>query len=459
MHDLPQSNFVNPAVPAKCKFVIGFPALASVHANYSNTALTFKEAFDKDPITDSLYLKPSKVISGLNKRELIASEFHLTWFNLGFYINDYYLTFAINEKVSTYNIFPKEIMELGWKGNSAFLGRQAGFDGLRVNANHYREFAFGLSKETNSGWRWGARAKLLFGMANVYTPKTNGYLYTDRNTFNLDTYLNSKVHASFPMDVTTDDEGYISDIEVKEDFSASNYLLNTKNMGLGLDFGFICDLNDRLTLSGSLIDLGYINWQDETNTFTSNGHFSYAGTGTDSDFNTMDDLSHLGDSLKNIFSPKPTTGPYTSPLVPQIYLGATADLTSFLNAGLLFRSEFFRSKYHPSVTISANTYGFKRLNVSLSNTIGNGTIFNPGAGMGVQLGIFQLHALCDNFAAFLDPLDTRNVNFRFGLSFVPGCNKKNMKKKAASNGIEALPCYYNYYPDQKTSKKNKRKYK
>jgi len=455
MHELPQANFVNPAVPSTCKLFIGFPALSSIAANYSNTEFTINDALTKRPGSDSLYLDLDNIVSNVRGKELITSDVDLTLFTMGIHVKQYYLTFSINEKATTYNMIPAEAMKLAWDGNTQFRGDQASVNGMRINANSYHEFAFGASKDLkNSSWRLGARVKFLFGLGNVFTPKTNGYLYTDKTTFALNLLLDSRVNTSLPIDsISTDENGRVTDIAFREDMTAKDYFLNFRNFGIGIDLGFINKINDKTTLSGSLLDVGAIFWNKDVNKFSSDGQVAYTGLGVSSDF---DSLQQLVDTLQYMFTPVYEPNGFSSLLVPKLYLGITRVVAKHLNAGVLIRTELYRNRLHPSLTFSANTFNYKTLNASISYTVQNGEFTNVGAGIGLKAGPVHLHLISDNIPGFFRLDNTRNVNIRFGLSFVPGCNERVSTEPSGPNGIRAIPCYYSPY---KTGSRRKKRWR
>jgi hypothetical protein len=445
MHEVPQANFVNPAVTYKCNWLIGVPALASVHSNYNNSAFTLSDALRYDAATDSSYVNFDQVIGQLDNTEIVASTVHYTPLYAGFWLKNNWITFSITEKVTTYNTMPKEVAELLWYGNTPFVGREASINGLRLDGYHYRDYAVGVARRVSERWTLGMHARLLFGKGSVYTPKTQGGLTTNATNFNLLIDLDTRVHASFPIDVLVDDEGYVNGIELREDIDWTQYLMNRKNLGVGFDFGFIYELDERTTLSGSLLNLGLIGWKTDVNTFVSDGVFEFTGTDSSTDFNSSDYIRVLGDSLRHQFIPVPESHNFSTRLTPELFLGATRAWTSHLNTGAVFYSRILRNKIMPALTLSANTYNYKRLNASLSYTAINGDYFNIGAGLGLKLGVFHLHAVSDNLFGFLKLENQRNINLRFGLSIVPGCNEKKESQQTGKNGIRALPCYQDPY--------------
>ncbi|MCU4176839.1 DUF5723 family protein [Carboxylicivirga sp. N1Y90] len=451
MHDLPQANFVNPAVAAKCPTVIGFPGLASIHANYSNTAFTLQDILATN--NDSLYFNPSKAIDQMKGQELVAAETHYTPIYFGRWIKQSYFTFSITEKVISYNTINSDAAKLAWYGNSSFLKKEASLKGIRGNGNHYREYALGIASRTSDRMRIGIKAKLLFGKGNVYMPKTEGSIRTNERNFQIYGDLDTKINSSFPIDVETDDEGYVSGISLKDNVDWMAYMMNRRNLGFAIDFGFIYELNEKTTLSGSMLDLGLISWKTDVHNFESRGSFLYKGTGDESDFNNPNYFEELRDSFEDEFEPIPSQSTYISRLVPQVYLGATHTLNKHLNAGVVVRNEVYRNKSHSSLTLSANTMNYKKLNGSVSYSVMNGSYLNFGAGIGAKLGAVHIHAISDNLLAFTNLSNTRNANLRIGISIIPACDPSVMKPKS-KNGISALPCYISPY---KSDRKKKRR--
>jgi hypothetical protein len=424
MHELPQANFVNPAVQSNCKLFIGFPALSSIHINYTNTAFSFNDAFTTTTKNDSLYLNIDNIVSKLDGTEIISTDVDVTLFTAGMYVKDYYLTLSINEKGKVYNTIPGDMIKLGWNGNTSFIDENALISGLRVNANNYHEIAFGVAKTIDSKWQLGAKAKILFGLGNVYTKKTKGHIYTDHNFFAVNLNLNSNINSSLPISVITDNTGNITDVQLKDDFSVQSYLLNFSNYGMALDFGFIYKENKDITISGSVLDIGTIFWNKDLNNFLIDGDILYEGPVEGSGFHDENYFDRFTDSLETVFMPELKSTYFSNPLVPKVYLGMTYNINKYFNAGILGRSDIYKNTVHPSLSLSLNSRNLKFVSFSASYTLQNGEYSNFGAGMGVKVGPIQLHIISDNIIGYFDLAETRNVNLRFGMSIITGCNKK-----------------------------------
>jgi len=215
----------------------------------------------------------------------------------------------------------------------------------------------------------------------------------------------------------------------------------------------IYEYDERTTLSASILNLGFVGWKTDVNTFVSDGTFVFTGTDSSTDFYNSEYVQELRDSLQHQFLPVPESTSYTSRLVPEIYLGATRKLNNHLNAGAVVYNRVLRNKIQPALTLSANTYNYKMLNASVSYTAINGDYFNVGAGIGLKLGVVHLHAAADNLSGFMKMADQRNLNLRFGLSIVPRCNEPREQATKSKNGISALPCYASPYKEDQKGRK------
>ncbi|WP_430812338.1 MULTISPECIES: DUF5723 family protein [unclassified Carboxylicivirga] len=453
MHDVPQAGFVNPAVSGSMPWIIGVPALASIHASYANSAFSMDEGLRYDAAVDSFYLNFDAVVNGFNSTETVMSSIHYTPLFVGFWVKENWVSISLSEKVTSFNTIPREAARLAWYGNTPFVGREASLDGLRANAYHYRDYALGLARNMSARWSIGLRAHLLWGKGAVYTPRTQGGISTNANNFGLLINLDSRVHSSLPIEVGMDAEGYVDHIDWKEDIDWKDYLMNRRNMGVSFDLGFIYRYDDKTTFSGSLLNLGFIAWKTSLNTFVSSGTFAFTGTDSSTDFNGGDYAEALADSLRGQFLPSPNSERFTTRLAPEIYLGATRKLRPHLNAGTVFYGRILRNKLVPAFTLSVNTLEYKTLNASLSYTAINGDYLNIGAGIGLALGMFHLHAVADNVPGLFRLEKQRNLSLRLGLSIVPVRNGEKEEKAMRQKGVGAIPCYHSPYKGERKKRK------
>jgi hypothetical protein len=456
MHYLPESNLMNPAVPISCKWYIGLPVLSSVHVNYGNSGFSYKNIFK--PVGDGSYQADvDNVVNGLRPRNYLGTEIHTQLLAIGHRRGEYSLMFTITEKDNLPTTYPKKLIQLAWDGNTQFEGEEVGFKGTGIYYNDYREYALSVSKYQRDGIYYGVRAKLLFGKLNIATRSTDVSLYTNENTFNLDFSGDVKVHSSLPMLVETTD-GRVSGVSYNEGASITGLIFNRKNPGFAVDVGIIYPYSDKLELSAALLDLGFIRWRSNLNTFIGSGEFTYEGPLNDS-LNTTDGyfnnvLSAFSDSMNLVAEQQK----YTTMLSPRIIAAGNYRVSEKLKTGVQGELLFYKTKVLPSLTLSANYNLFRYTYLVASYTVQYNTFRNFGLGFVLGRNPLQFYMISDNVAGFIWPLSTRNINLRFGLNINLGCNIKT--NDSPKHGALQGNCYYleknirkNYSKEQKSKKK------
>jgi len=271
MHDVPQSNLLNPAVQLQCKYFVGIPALNSIHLSYSNTAFTYNDLAGSDS------WNIEGVFDQMHRVDLYSGEAMLHPISLGYRHKSVYFTFHIAEKVHGYQTVPKDLAEMMAHGNGPFVGETARFDGLRSGAYHTREYSLGISKVMGPYLTAGIRARLLFGKANLHTGRSRVDLTTQEDNFGMFLDADYTLNGSFPVTITEDADGNINGI-VLEDIDPYQYMMNRGNQGFALDLGVIYRYNEQITLSASLLDLGFLKWKTDLNNLHGAGIFEYTGT-------------------------------------------------------------------------------------------------------------------------------------------------------------------------------------
>lgn len=163
--------------------------------------------------------------------------------------------------------------------------------------------------------------------------------------------------------------------------------------------------------------------------FPSSGTLDFQGSGNASDFNSGQMVRAWVDTVLTVFGVKPEENRYTSVLVPEVYLGATMEMNDWIKSGVLFHSQIYKNRLHPSLTLSGNASITPNFAASLSYTVQNKEFNNVGAGVSLKLGGIQLHAMSDNVPGLIWFENTRNVNIRFGVAMLFGCPKDGYEDK------------------------------
>ena len=440
MHYLGESNFLNPAVQSECKWFVGMPILSSVHINIANSAFSYKQLI-KSSGNGTYYADIDGVVNNLGRRSIIDAETHTTILALGYKRKQYYFAFSIIDKLNLPFTFPKDAAALAWKGNSQFEGAEAGLKGTGSYFTYYREFALGISKKDEDGNFKGIKGKLLYGKLNLSMPNTNASIYTDPNTFDLMFDGQVNINMSAPV-IINQSNGRINSISYDDRASISQLLLNRKNWGFAFDLGFIHRYNEKIVISGSVLDLGFIRWRSNLNNIKAGGHFLYKGPLGD----TATTVSYFDDfinSFQDSMQVEVTNKSYTTFLPTKLYLGATYALSGRINAGALISSVIYGTKLVTAATISGDYNAFRRFHILASYSLMYRSYNNFGLGFSLGRGPLQFYAISDNFTGFIWPLSARDINLRFGLNINLGCKVKSNQRSAlgSSDLGGTCPCY------------------
>jgi hypothetical protein len=464
MKSVPQSLSLNPAKQFRCDFYLGFPGLNSVFTNYGNNSfdlydLVFPGTGEQ---ADSLItiLHPSYNIDDFINKIKISSlqsvDANISLFTMGFRAKKSYISFDLSTKVAGRVALPKDLLAIVLKGNGDYIGQEANFSPLRVNATAYHEFSIGISRQLSPKLTFGFRPKFLLGVANVTTasPVPNVGLYTDPDNFDLTFHSRLEVNVSAPIDVYTNADGGIDSIVPKEIESGDivKNVLNFKNPGMGLDLGAEYQLTDKLILSASLIDLGFIRWGSNTYNFKQDGEFLFTGFDLskgmveNSTWNFDDEAKALWDSVKALFDVTNQADAYFTFLAPKLYVGASYDVNRMIRLGFLSRTEYYGSKLRQSVSLSANFLLAGFMNVSAAYNIMNQSYDNLGIGFSIKGGPFQFYVITDKIPiqftkikaatgdfkdldGWILPSELNSINVRFGLNLIFGCRHKKLLDK------------------------------
>jgi hypothetical protein len=449
MHDVPQSNLLNPAVQLKCKYYIGIPALASWYFSYSNTAFTYNDLAG----TSSWNIEG--VFDQMHRVDLYSVEAVIHPISLGYRRKTLYFTFNIAERLHGYQTVPGDLAEMAVHGNGPFVGETARFNAFKTGGHHIREYSLGISKVVSPYLTAGIRAKLIFGKANLYTSTSKVGVTTQEDNFGLLLEGDYTLNASFPATITEDPAGKIDGI-VLDQIDPAAYLLNRGNPGFALDLGLIYRYNERITISASLLDLGLTRWKTDLNNVHGEGSFAYEGTDTATELVSAAFFSDMRDSLINAFNVTSTQERYTYYLPTQLFLGGTYRFREKISFGVVNRNVRFNSKIHSSLTLSAHADIAERILATVSWSYLNNSLKNIGLGIAFHGKGIQFHAVTDNLLGFFYPFDSRTLNLRIGCNLMLGC-PRNRQEKLQEEAYSNLPAGgYCPYPEKPEKIRRKR---
>ncbi len=412
--DLPQNHLVNPAFRPSNRIYVGLPGITGVDVTVKNNIFSFSDFLPEGreineatiPFLNSDF-DTEGFMKGLKERNYFEPDGMVQLLGVGFspqIDNDLYMFLDIIDHVSGGMVLPRDFFRLAFEGNGNLGGQSFDLSETRMNAMYYREIGAGASKNITPRLRFGAKARVLFGMASANLRNYGLNLTVNDEDFTNTLEANMALNISGPVNVVTDDRGRIEDVDIdddrfNDDREIMKFLTNTRNAGFGLDLGAEFAATDRLKLSASITDVGFIKWTSDLTTLETTGTITLSGLDLQDVYNgtaTFDDVTgSLIDSLKNSLVAVNDPARFTTKLPVGFTVGGKFDFNDKFSAGLLSYTQISDQVIKEAVTLSGNMNVGNILTATLAYTVCNHSYDNLGLGIGVRASVFQFYFLCD----------------------------------------------------------------
>ena len=282
---------LNPALtPTKGYF--NLPVIGAVNATVGSTSLGYQDIIDIIDDGDDFYTKPD-FMNRLKDNNKLNVNFSTEILSAGWYKGKNFWSFNIGLRTDiganlTKNMFTflneMETVEENWRISNYDIS------GQQLNINAYTEIGLGLSRQINSRLTVGARVKALLGIGNMELKLNrvamSANLPSDQqiNQWSSESYWNSMTpsqaaqaaqelkdkfnnyHAN--LTVGAELKSSFKGLELQEeegkdyvtDFDFDSGKLGIAGYGFGIDLGASYKILDNLTVSASVLDLGFISW-------------------------------------------------------------------------------------------------------------------------------------------------------------------------------------------------------
>ena len=444
LNETSQAINLNPGFKQKNRFYISVP-LGMQSFSLAHSGFTLNNLIETRPQDDSLTLNPGKAIAKMAKTNFINVETYNEIFGLGFKIKKGYLTVNVTNRFQTRFNYPKDLFKLGFEGNGkTLLGNRASLDGLGADVMSYMEYGVGYNRTFFDKLTLGVRVKALSGIANVQTKKSQLGLTTDASTFDLT--------VDGAMQVNTSNISQFSDTTYDPKSMVSN-LFNFKNLGLTFDLGASYQLNEKIELSSSLLDLGFIKWKSNvTNYNVNDAEYTFKGIDFQDIIDSVDIGKKITDTLSEIFSANSNNDSYSTALHSKFYLGGKYKINNYFSTGILMYNEIVAKRYSASGSLYLTAQLRNWLSVSVNYSTYARSYNNIGFGFNVKTGPIQLYLMSDNIMAIVNYEKAKTAHVCFGMSVVIGPRKDKDKdgivnKKDDCPTVAGLPVF-NGCPDR-----------
>jgi hypothetical protein len=420
---VPQAHQINPAFFSDAKVVVGLPILSSTRMGMDLGQISFNNLFTEQG-EGAFSLDFDKISGKLNENNNLSVNSDVGLFFFGLNFNKNYVSLAVNERISSWMVYTKDIADMLIYGNGdpSIFGRNIELGGLSLNQSVYHEIALGYSRIVNDKLSLGARFKLLYGVLNAETDNLNGFIRTDADSIHITNSSFSFRHSGYSL--------FDGDVDMMS-MAMNTMPFSNSNTGYGIDLGAQYQITDRMHVSASLIDLGYIDWKDNTESIGFND-VTYSFTGFDlldlidnSDSGNDDVFQQELDSLESLYTVNETEGvAYRSSLVSNFYTAFDYRVGEKHHFGAQVYGRIANGTISPEFGAYYNLQLGRVLNAVINASFRNGKVSSVGAGMSVNLGPVQFYGTTEGASSWINPEAASMVDARVGLNLTFGRKKR-----------------------------------
>ncbi len=404
---------------------INIPAIGSLNASVNSSSLGYQDIMDIiENSSSSDYFMSQDFINRLDATNNLNVNLNTDIISAGWYKGKNFWSFNIGLRNDISATIPRTVFEFMNTMNSLsdYTDLNEYFGGQQLEINSFAEVGVGFARDINSRLTIGGKVKALLGIGNVSLRVNSIEVKTQlTGVSNWNDLSQAGGSASIEVDATLESSSKLLELERTADGSIDNIDFGSfgfAGYGAGIDLGASYKLLDNLTLSASVLDLGFIKWGEE-NTYvaSANGRQEY-----DSDrIREFKDIITSGEVLNfdmlDLGIDEDVSKTRTSSLATSVVLGAEyALLENWLVVGALYTSRFAKLKTLNELTFSANVRPKNYFNLAVSYSVlqGSGKTF----GAAVKLGPLFVGTDYMFFGK-----NTKNVNAYLGISIPLGKQK------------------------------------
>ena len=351
----------------------------------------------------------------------------------GFRLFGGYFSLGLSLHSSATVSLPKGFFEFAKKG---FQENSYSFSGLNVNTMNYAAATVGYSHNLFQGFRFGVNAKYLVGLghADLFVDKLN--VEMNEQHWMIESHARMQAALFCETEVMVDENGVVNGADLALELDD---LMNIRTSnGFAVDLGFVYDMDEfvpGLTLSASVIDLGYINWKYMMTGQSTDAKVEFDGFG-EVDYNDVENVvtaemeQLIDDASKMVEFNYGGIKEMKTALNATMYLGAEYNMPFYrpLSVGVLYGqcfSPFDCSKWYEargyvnlspvkwfelSVNYGYGTYG---------TTLGWVLNFHPA---GINLFVGSDYMITRVTPQYI-PIDNMNAHVTLGLNLALGKRK------------------------------------
>lgn len=445
-NEIPQSLSVNPGVETDFKWFAGVPLLSGISGYGGSNGISVHDIFADDDVDINVKFR-ERALNTLTPKDEFSSTIQLEYLTGGFRGENPNLFYSFGGYLEFDNItyWPQDYASLIFDGNADQLGRRFDLGDLKTRGSLVNVLHFGVNKKVDRNLTIGGRAKIYSGIVDYSSTSNNGHLSNTEGQNNLiATNLNAdlllRTSGLQDLDNASDSDTLTNEIISRALFGG--------DLGLGIDLGFTYHLTERTTITGSLLDVGFIYHSSDPKSYSLKGNTTVEGI----QINVLENFASLDrdfwqDLVDDIEAEVPfetDTKSYVSFRPTKMYasirndfgepVGKGGQQSCDCTAGSSGGGEL-RTKYRNSVggqlyiinrprgpQMALTGFYTRRIGNILAlkgtYTVDKFSYTNVGLGMNLQAGPVNFYIMADNLLSYNNIADTNYASFQFGLNII-----------------------------------------
>ncbi|MFI3331020.1 MAG: DUF5723 family protein [Rikenellaceae bacterium] len=424
---------LNPAL-APTRGYLNLPIISGNYIDITTGSLSVSDFLYPSNGELVTFLDPSvsseDFLSGLSKMNSVGMDYKTNILGFGWYTKKRsFWSFDMSLRTSISMTVPKDLFSFVKLGSGSY-----DMSNLGVNIDVFQQTSLGYSRMIGDKIRVGANFKLLAGLAsaNINFDKLELNLTEDKWSLDAEGSVNI---AAKGLEMGYTDEGFMDLTDLNFDMNS----IGVAGWGGAIDLGASYNVLKTLTVSASIVDLGYIKYASGNSiSGKSSGSFEYTGFDLEGDFD-IDEAMSLDDLEKLMDFEREEGKEYIKYLNPTLNVGAEWTMfKNLLSFGFLGSATFYDSYATSEYSLSAGINPTKWFSLYGTYTITDSADHTVGAALNIHSCWINIYLGTDyvirDVTTQYVPISQSNFNLYFGLGFAlgkdPALKKpKKVKKK------------------------------
>ncbi len=451
-YEIPQSLMLNPGVKTSQKWHAGIPVLSGLSFQGATSGVTVNDLFANDGIDFTTKVQ-ERLLDVMGDKDDFSTTSQIEGITVGFRgknrPDDYY-SFGIYGETDIISYWPKDLAILAFEGNGGNnIGRSFDLGDLNFRGEMINVFHFGVNRKVSAPLTLGARAKVYSSIFQFQSINNSGSFTTRQGQNNI---YESTINANMQLqtagvkefyDIIDEDTG-TTEKDLTSLFTERVFLGG--NLGLGFDFGFSYELNTQTTVTGSVLDLGFINNSKDVWNYTLNGSTTTEGISVflpeDIDDVNNDLWQELLDEIDEALPHGENESSYISWRPLKVYGSIRYDFGEGgspifdncgcgVNVGGGTNRDYYRNSVggqlfmmkRPRGVQAALTGFYQRrfgrvASLKATYTVDKYSFTNIGLGANLQLGPVNFYVLADNLLSYSNVASSHYASLQFGFNII-----------------------------------------